>query len=588
MSELQGSATPILPDGAAVDDIRAMVREVMKDWDVPGLALGIVAQGQVVLAEGFGLRNVAQALPVTPKTLFPVASCTKAFTALSVALMIEAGKLDWDKPVRDYLPDFKLHDPVVTERITARDLLCHRAGLPRHDLLWYGSNFSRADVLRRLRFVEPSRDFRVKLQYQNMMFMTAGYLVGHLAGSTWEAYVQHQIFERLGMADSNFSTKQTQAAPDFATPYREKDDNMVAVPFFESDGANDSTGPAGNIISCADDMARWLLFNLNGGKHGDAQLVSPGNLTQLHSPQMLLDDPGLTQFTGLKLGSYGLGWFIGSWKGEVMVLHGGNLDGFSALTSFLPDHQVGVVVLVNQEASYVPTIISYLIYQRLLGLPSYEWSAHYRKIYDERKKAEKQSKAKSDADRRPDTQPSHPLEAYVGEYEHPGYGVITIRMAGDGLSAALNDKLSFAVTHYHYDIFDLFHEPLDFRLKATFATDLKGNISRLTAQLEPAVDDLVFTRLPHKHMSDPAFLAQFVGSYEWMTLTMTIMLKGGKDLVFIMPGQPERVLTPYQGTEFLLAGLTGISVQFVHGEGGAISEALLVQPETAITFKRQA
>jgi CubicO group peptidase (beta-lactamase class C family) len=581
---------PTTTPGDTLADIRAFVRETMDKWKVPGLALGIAKDGEVLLSEGFGLRNVENALPVTANTLFPIASCTKAFTALSVALMVESGKLEWDKPVRDYMPDFKLADPVVSERITPRDLLCHRSGLPRHDLLWYGSRFSRQEVLRRVRFVEPSRDFRAKLQYQNIMYMAAGAMVGHLAGSSWEAYVKQHVFDRLGMVQSNFSTKETQATANYATPYREKDDQMVAVPFFENDGEHDSTGPAGNIISCADDMVKWVRLNLNRGKHGDVQIISEGNLAQLHLPHVVLDDPGLMQYTGLKLGSYGLGWFIGAFNGEVMIQHGGNIDGFSSLTSILPEHHVGVVVLVNQEASFVPAIVSYTVYQKLLGLRDHDWNAHYREIYDENKKAEKQGKSKSAADRQPNTQPSHPIEAYLGEYEHPGYGVIALRQDGDRLVGALNDKMHFTVTHYHYDIFEFHNEPLDLRVKATFLTDLKGNIGKLTAQLEPAVGELVFTRLPDTRLADRDFLSQFVGTYEWMSLMMTVMLKGDKALVIIIPGQVERALIPYRGTEFLLSGLTGVSVEFKPGEDGAAGsfhEAWLNQPEASITFKRR-
>lgn len=568
-----------------LDTLRTFITDTMQQWQIPGLALAIVKDGQVLTAEGFGLRKVDGDQPVTADTLFPIASCSKAFTATSVALQVEAGKLEWDKPVREYMPDFKLFDPVATERITPRDLLCHRSGLPRHDLLWYGSNFGRKDVLRRLRYVEPSRDFRTKFQYQNMMYMTAGYLAGFLDGVSWETFTQGALLDKLGMHRTNFSTKYTQTTDDFATPHRKKDEKAYAIPYFESDGENDSTGPAGNIISTATDMAQWLLFNLNGGKVNGEQIVSEGNLQQLHSPHVVLDDLMLQKYTGLKLPSYGLGWFIGMFQGEVMIQHGGNIDGFSSLTSFLPEHNIGVSVIVNQDHVNVPAIVSYTAYQLLLGLADYDWNAHYRKFRDELEAAEKQGQSRSDTERKQGTQPSHALEAYVGDYEHPGYGVLHFQKAGDTLKASLNDKFHMLVNHYHYDLFELTYEPIDFHVKATFGTDLKGNIDQVTVQLEPNVPDLIFKRLPPK--LDVELAKAAAGVYEWLDTAITVQLRNDAELTLLLSGQPERVLVPYQGNEFLLKDLTGFSIDFKREADGSVNEAILVQPGMAATLKRR-
>src|SRR5262245_44649143 len=225
------------------------VRATMAAWKVPGLAVSVVKDGAVIYLEGFGERDRERGLPVTPHTRFALASGTKAFTTLALGLLADEGKLDWDTPLRQFLPAFKLHDPFASERITPRDLVTHRSGLPRHDLVWYKSPFSRADLVRRLQYLQPNKDLRAFWQYQNLMYMTAGYLVEQLTGLTWEVFVQQRIFEPLGMRDSNFSVEVSQAAEDHALPYREKDDQLSQMPFYKQF----AVGPAGSINTSAAD-----------------------------------------------------------------------------------------------------------------------------------------------------------------------------------------------------------------------------------------------------------------------------------------------------------------------------------------------
>ena len=170
------------------------VRTIIEYWKVPGVAVAIIKDGEIVHSQGYGLRNVAEGLQVTPETLFPIASCTKAFTSTSMALLADEGKLDWDTPVKEYIPSFKLYDSFATERLTPRDLVTHRSGLPRHDLMWYHSTYTRKELFDRLQYLEPSKDLRTLWQYQNLMYMAAGYLVGELSGQSWEEFAQKRIF----------------------------------------------------------------------------------------------------------------------------------------------------------------------------------------------------------------------------------------------------------------------------------------------------------------------------------------------------------------------------------------------------------
>ncbi|MGA9474505.1 MAG: serine hydrolase domain-containing protein, partial [Terriglobales bacterium] len=331
------SSSLLAANSLDLKDFDAYVQKVMSDWKVPGAAIVIVKDGKVVLSKGYGLRDVKNNLPVTEQTLFPIASITKSFTVATLGTLASEGKLDWDKPVREYLPDFRLSDDVLTARVTPRDLVTHRTGLPRHDATWYRSDLTREDMYSRLRYLEPNRDLRREFQYNNLMFMTAGYMAGKLAGSTWEDAVSTRIFKPLGMTSSNFDFGASfKSAADVAHPYR-KDDNEVAheAPIYPGDPA---LGPAGAIVSNLSDMTQYLLMYLNHGKHGDQQIISQADIRQMTTPQMVIRSSDVDPEIGYA--NYGMGLFVTTYRGHKYVQHGGNLDGFSLLISFLPDDNI--------------------------------------------------------------------------------------------------------------------------------------------------------------------------------------------------------------------------------------------------------
>jgi CubicO group peptidase (beta-lactamase class C family) len=482
-------------------EFKEFVENTLALWHVPGLAVAVIKDGQVILCEGFGLRNVTQALPVTSETLFPIASCTKAFTAMSVALLVEAGQLAWDKPVKEYLPTFRLWDSFATERLTPRDLLTHRSGLPGHDMMWYASNFSRREIFDRLRYLEPSCDLRTTFQYNNIMVMVAGMLVEEVAGTSWEQFVQTRIFDRVGMTHSNFSTEVTQQVADFATPYLYRDNQLKEIPFLKQDGENCSTGPAGNICSCASDMAKWLQLHLNRGKIGEESFISEANLAQMYTPQIFVDDPLAKKWYGGEFPSYGLGWGVRSHKGHVLVEHDGMTDGFYALTSMLPQAKIGIVALSNSDAYYnpvqsnlVPNIVAYTLYDRLLGLEPTDWQGRMKAVYDELLDATELNQESPSAEPVP---PSHPIESYLGDYEHRSYGVVSIRKVGEQLQMVINDKLILPLEHWRYDIFEVIYEIVNQRQKISFYTDLQGDIAQVAIKMEPKVADIIFARVPN-------------------------------------------------------------------------------------------
>jgi len=558
------------------------VTKIMAEWKVPGMAVAIVKDGKVIFAEGFGLRDVKQDLKVTPHTIFPIGSCSKAFTAAGVGILVDEGKVGWDEPVRTYLPDFKLQGEYASAHITLRDLLSHRTGLPRHDLMWMGGQFDRRELYDRLRYLEMNKELRAVWQYQNLMFMTAGYLVGKVDGSSWEDFMQKRIIDPLGMKETNFSVALTQKAADFSRPYMEVKDKIEQVPYRDIT----AVGPAGSINSNVLDMAQWVLMNLNKGKFGNKQIVSEASMAQIHSPQMLTPMP--IQYDEILYVSYGMGWVIEPYRGHLLLWHNGGIDGFVSQVAFLPRENSGLVILSNLNQNQVPVIVCYNIVDRLLGLNQVDWNKRVKDGIAMGKAENEKAKNGEDKDRKLNTQPSHSLADYAGDYENPGYGTVSVLKDGESLKMKTR-ILESPLIHYHYDVFELKAMLLgtELNLKVAFAADLKGNIASLSVQLEPSVKDIVFTRAADKGMTEKGFLEKFVGTYLLSGVDVKVSLREGRGLLLTVPGQPPMELVPYKGTEFNLKGMPGYSIEFKLDAAGVVTEAVFHQPNGTFTAKKK-
>src|SRR5260370_31309003 len=266
------------------DDLEQFIPAQMRSWNVPGLAIAVVQNGPLTYSHGFGLRDAKGNLPVTSKAIFAIGSISKYFHSLSMGMLNDEGKLDWDKPVRQYLPEFQMYDPVASERMTPRDLISHRVGMAGHDLLWYSSDFSREDLVRRLPFLQSDHDFRSGYHYNNLLVMTAGYLVGKVSGQSWEGFVRHRVFEPLQMNSSNFSVLDSQKSSDFAHPYR-KDEHSGAISEIAFH-AMSAIGPAGSINSYGRGIARYEVLRVGKRKRGDRQVVSGEKRSTYQTPQV--------------------------------------------------------------------------------------------------------------------------------------------------------------------------------------------------------------------------------------------------------------------------------------------------------------
>jgi CubicO group peptidase (beta-lactamase class C family) len=465
----------------------------MSAWHVPGVALGVIKDGHVLVARGFGLRDVEQKLPVTPRTLMAIGSNTKSFTVVLLGMLVDEGKLEWDRPILAYLPDFRLWDEYATTHITARDLVTHRSGLPRHDLVWYGRSYSRKGLYDRLRHLEPTVSFREKWQYQNLMYMTAGYLAERLSGRSWEELIRERIFTPLGMTRSNTSVTDLPKADDFAYAYAWRDSALVRIPYRNID----AVGPAGSINSSVEDMLRYVQFRIDQGHWNGQQLLSKANEAEMQSGQMVAGGPGGSDvWPSIDLVTYGLGLAVGSYRGAKVVLHGGGIDGFISQMSWLPERKAGVVVLTNQGGNNpVPTLTLSAVYDRLLGLEPIDWAGKQRELEAMARQQADSARRAFAAARKPGTRPSHPLADYAGDYEHPGYGRLTVRAAGAGLELQL-DGHRVPLGHYHYDVFEIGDAGslVPFRGVVTFQTDAKGVVDRALVPLEQSLSPIAFLR----------------------------------------------------------------------------------------------
>lgn len=579
---------PVAAAAAAVDDtglagLDEFIESVMKEWKVPGLALAVVKDGKVVLSKGYGLRNVEKSLPVTPRTLFAIGSISKSFTASVLGALVDDGKLEWDKPVRNYLPDFQLHDPVATLQMTPRDLVTHRSGLPRHDALWYNSGLSRAEMYERLKYLRPSKELREVFQYNNLMFMTAGVLANRVGGASWENLVRQKVFQPLGMSQSNFSVNDSQKTDDFAFPYTAVKDELKQIPFRNID----EIGPAGSINSSVEDMIKYVQFHIDKGKVGDKQVLSEANAVQMQSPQMVVS--GASPFEELGHVSYGLGLMIGSYRGHKTVEHGGGIDGFISLLSFMPQKKVGMIVLTNFSGNNpINAIIVRNVYDRLLGLDQVDWVGRVRTQQEKAKKAEEETKKKAAGNRKQGTSPSHALADYGGEFENQAYGRVKVEVSGSGMKATFS-RMTFPLKHYHYDIFEVPEEPLNpfSNAKVTFLYNKQGDIDRITVPLEPNVDDIVFTRVGDDSMRGREFLEPLTGEYELAGATVNISLRGDDTLTLTVPGQPTYELVPVRNTSFSIKGLSGFTVEFKKNASGVVDEVVFHQPNGTFVAKRK-
>ena len=464
--------------------IRTFVGATLTQWHVAGAAVGIVKDGKIAFLEGFGKRDAARGLPVTPKTRFILGSTTKAFTTAALAMLVAERKIEWDQPVSTYLPEFRLRDEYASAHATVRDLASHRTGLPRHDYVWVNSPMDLPEMVRSLRFLEPSRELRASFQYNNLMYITLGLLVERMSGMPWDAFVHERIFKPLGMNGSGCTVPEFQAAPEYAVSFRWEKEAFAPQPLpTPAEKLMYGARASGSVNTTAEDMCAWMLAHLQFTQAG-SKSTFPAPVWETHAPQIPIPwNPASNP--EVLTPSYGMGWMISVYRGNWSVHHGGSTLDFNSAVALFPRAQTGVVILIN-ASSPATDILANGISDLALSLSPIDWN---KRTADQIKARRPAGSAEKPVE---GTRPAHPLEAYAGDYAHPAYGPMTIVLKNAGLEVDYKGFVS-PLGHWHYETFrtsagDFADE------KLTFQTNANGRVTSVSAALEPAVKDIVFER----------------------------------------------------------------------------------------------
>ncbi len=458
--------------------VKSLVEAARIAWEVPGVGLAIVKDDKTIYLAGHGVREFGKPEPLTEHSIFQIASMTKAFTTAGIAMMVDEGKMAWDDPVRKHLDYFRLADPHADALVTIRDLGSHRTGLPRHDQLWIRTGFPREDLIRRMAFAKPNAPFRSLYQYQNLMFTSAGEALGHASGLGWDGFIKERILAPLGMTDSLTAHTDMTRASDRAMPHT-KDKKGPTVAQW---GNFDNIGGAGCIASSVGDLSRWLRFQLAGGLYDGKRLVSEKNLRETHLPSMVIRlapptsdlQPDYTQ------SSYGMGWQINHYRGEMLVMHSGSLNGFRALITMVPRLKLGFVILANQNGTNLNEALTNTLLDEFLGLPkARDWNAHMLSVVRRNEESDAREKREKEEARKKDTKPSLSLSAYVCLYREPAYGDAKVIFEDGKL------KIEWAQTkgemeHWQFDTWQLKDGVSLANTLATFSLDAKGIPAKLT------------------------------------------------------------------------------------------------------------
>ncbi len=517
----------------------AFMEKTLKDWNAPGIGVGIVVNDKLVFAKGYGFRDYEKKLPITANTLFPIASNTKLFTAVAAGFLVEEGKLTWDRPIRESVPTIEFYDNALNNTVTLRDMLSHRTGITRHDSIWYKSDYTTKELFERLKYLEPKEPPRQLFLYNNMMYAGAGYSIELQSGKTWADYVREKILKPLEMNHTVYSIADMLKASDYGVPFTEKRDTteLYKIPYYED---TQGLAAAGAIISNIEDMSHWLIALMNNGQYAGKQVLPPKVLQATLEPAISLpNSAGQTRGWWEVLNSaYGMGRWTASYRGHV--------------------------------------------YERLLGMDQTPWTDRLLDIRLKNKKAGTEARSKAGAARVANTKPSHPLEDYVGEYEHRAYGILKIGLKDNQLQFEFH-KIRLPMTHFHYDRFDTPDDEQNGKWSVNFSTNPQGDIDKTTMSLDEA--EATFVRRP---ATISAELAQrLAGSYETPSGgKFQVVMKPGSGLYIVAIGAPDQKLIPYKGLKFRVQEFADVVIEFVE-ENGQITALKQITPSGEYVSKRK-
>ena len=560
------------------------MEQTLKDWNTPGIGVGIVVNDKLVFAKGYGYRDYENKLPFTPTTLVQIASNSKLFTAVSAGMLVEEGKLIWDKPIRQSVPTIQFYNDELNNNVTLHDMLSHRTGVTRHDLIWFKSDFTRKELFEKLKYLEPEQPMRQTFLYNNLMFSAVGEIIELKSGKRWEDFVHERILAPLDMNTTTYTISEMLKSPDHGVPFEEKRDSfeLYKGPYFED---TEGVAPAGAVISNIDELSHWLIALMNDGKYNGKQVLPSDVLKATLQPAIALPNAtGESQgFWELFNAAYGMARETASYRGHLLTMHGGDLPGFHSQISFMPNDHIGVIVLViGDHSAPLYNVVSYNVYERLLGMDQTPWSQRRlaQRLAD--KKAGTAARAKAGEDRVPNTKPSHALADYAGEYENPAYGILKITLKDNQLQFGFHE-FQFPLSNFHYDRFDTPDDELYGRFSINFRTNPQGDIDSGVISLDEA--EVTFTRKPPT--LEPSLLEKLAGTYLTPDKTkFQVLYQPGAGISLAFPGAPPQPLILVKGLQFRTARFADEIFEFVM-ENGKVKALKDRDPSGEVSFDRQ-
>ncbi|MGI6177209.1 MAG: serine hydrolase [Eubacterium sp.] len=480
---------------------RDLIEREMKYWRIPGAGFAAVGDGFPTEYECFGLRDIENRLPFDEDTLFCIASCSKSMTAEMIGSLVAEGVLDFDRPISEYLPEFQLFDPEASKNFTLRDMLCHRTGFGANDVLW---PCDRADLAKRIRYVEPCGVFRDKSLYSNVIYALIGYVAEAVTGKSWPQLMQEYVFDPIHMDATSCTAEKMLAAEDRAIPYYVEEFEPVRKEFWNIDGG----GPAASVNTTIKDFAKWLKFNIAGGVNEDGVRVIPeAQFREIHSPQMYYKD--FIDDDKYPCHYYCMGWRYGEYRGHRFLKHSGKIEGFSSFQVYLPDEKVGVCMMANihTPATEFEFSMTYSILDAILREEPKDWAHAFRpkgaedaahaplECYLTNRENVAALKLCREIDGLP---PNHALSDFAGEYANPGHGPASVRFdAGENRLYLHYRDQEFPLRHYGADSFvmdGVLTDTLTLSVPVTFVSDEFGDVIKVKICYEKRTNDIVFVK----------------------------------------------------------------------------------------------
>ncbi|RJG24170.1 serine hydrolase [Massilia cavernae] len=501
-------------------DLAADVNRTIATFDVPGIAIAIVKDGKVIATQGFGVRKLGESAPVDGQTIFEIASNSKAFTAAALAMLVDEGKLAWDDPVIKHLPDFRMYDAYVTAEMTVRDLLVHRSGLGlgAGDLLWWPTtNFTTDEIIEKLRYIKPATSFRNSYAYDNLLYIVAGKIIAQKAGKPWGDAVRERILKPVGMNMTTTSLAENAGNANVSNAHSKINGKAAPVRALPVPNAVGAVG----INTNAEDLARWMNVLLDGGKLPGAGTDAAGKEIRLFSeaqsremwtaqtPMKITQPKPPLAASKPNFFAYGLGFQLRDYKGRMLAMHGGALQGFYSRVLLVPEERLGIAILTNAESGGALSALQYRLLDQYLGVAPTDWIKVIGELEKEATEKDLAAQKKASATRAGKSKPSLPLESYDGDYQDPWYGLVTIKPVGKKrvMSFAKTPDLTGELEHFQHDTFIVRWKERNFNADAyvSFALNPDGSIERMkmapvSSQTDFSYDfqDLAFTPVTKK------------------------------------------------------------------------------------------